>query len=130
MESQLDLQIRDQLVRYLGKEISLKEFRNWFDASTWDMERSGANRDAMELAGEIELRLSEFSNGHWTEEELRNKLMPLVETYAQTEQSWGQPNVWFHTSSSSVTERGGITELQAGGELGSRADIQAVVEYV
>lgn len=99
----LDLEIYNQLVDYLGGEKPLKEFRDWFDASTWQMHELGANRDAVELASEIELRLSEFSYGHWTEAELRNKLMPLVRAYAQTEQSWGAANSWYRTSSSSVT---------------------------
>ena len=78
MQNRLDLEIHDYLVRYLAEEISLQEFRGWFDASTWDLGERGANNDASDLAGEIELRLAEFSNGHWTEAELREKLQSLL----------------------------------------------------
>lgn len=123
MKSLIDLEIHNQLVQYLAEDISLREFRNWFDASTWNMEQRGANHDALELAGEIELRLSEFSNGHWTEVELRNMLLPLVRDYTQRERSWVESNSWMRTSSSDFT-------VSQEADLGSPADIQASVEYV
>ena len=128
MKSRMDLEIYNQLVKYLAKDISMKEFRDWFDSSTWNLQEMGANQDAWELAGEIELRLSEFSNAHWTEGELRNKLLPLVRTYAQREQSWGESGSWYRTSSSSVTVSAGVTVSQTE-DLGSPAGIKASVVY-
>jgi hypothetical protein len=87
------------------------------------MHEAGASRDAVDLAGEIELRLSEFSLGHWSEDELRNKLMPLVRAYAQTEYAWGQSNTRYATSSSSVT-------VNLGADLDSVAGIRASVVFV
>jgi hypothetical protein len=80
MGNQLDLKIHNQLVRYLAGEISLAEFRDWFDRATWDVDLQG-NPVASELAAEIELRLAEFSNGHRDEADLRSILHPLVRTF-------------------------------------------------
>lgn len=76
----IDLEIRAALVRYLNSEISLAEFEDWFVPVAWNIEQTG-NREAIELAAEIELRLAEFTNGHWSEDELHNKLAPLVGVY-------------------------------------------------
>lgn len=72
--------MREQLARYLVKELSLEDFQIWFAPVLWNIERS-LSRPAVELAYEIALRIAEFSNGHWTQEELRNNLLPLVEKY-------------------------------------------------
>lgn len=90
MTSGVDLKIRSSLVRYLNRDISLAEFQDWFVPVAWGIERTG-NRVAIDLAGEIELRLAEFSNGHWTEPELRSKLASLAGVY-ETDLSDGLPN--------------------------------------
>lgn len=104
----LDIEIREQLARYLANEISLEEFQGWFVPATWNVEQTN-NPIAAELAHEIELRLAEFSNGHWTEDDLRSLLGPLVENYTV--------RVSFGTASpgSSVslpTSTGAQTEVQ------------------
>jgi len=81
MISGIDLEIRDWLARYLNGDISLHEFEEWFVPVAWSIEQS-RNADAIELAGEVELRLAEFSNGHWTEDDLRSKLEPCVSNAA------------------------------------------------
>lgn len=75
-----DLEIRAALVRFLDREISLAEFEDWFVPVAWNIEKTG-NREAIELAAEIELRLAEFTSGHWSEDELRKILAPLVGVY-------------------------------------------------
>jgi hypothetical protein len=79
MES-LDIKIREWLARYLANEISIQEFQDRFVPTTWEVEKSN-DVPAIDLAHEIDLRMAEFSNGHWTEAELRDKLRPLVESY-------------------------------------------------
>jgi hypothetical protein len=123
MERRLDLDIHNQLVSYLAGDSSLQAFRDWFDSSTWDMEETGANQDALRLAGEVELRLAEFSNGHWTEDELRSKLLPLIQTFAQRDQRWGDSAAWYVTSSGNVTQ-------SQGAALGSLVGITASVVFV
>ncbi len=110
MVNQLDLEIHNQLVKYLGAEISLDQFRDWFDASTWDVEAVG-NRAAQDLAAEVELRLAEYTNGHRTESELRAIFLPLVTLLVYGEPSFG------------VTSSGNAT-LSRVVDLGIGADIR------
>ena len=80
MYGPLSFQINAHLCRYLTGEISLIEFQEWFIPSTWNVEHS-QDPYAVELAANIHLLLAEFSNGDWTEEELRAKLAPLTIRY-------------------------------------------------
>jgi hypothetical protein len=64
-------ELRDRLSTYLTGNSSLSEFRDWFDVETWDM-AAEPDSSAREVAGEIELRLAEFTNGHLSEDELRH----------------------------------------------------------
>jgi len=78
-----DLEIRDRLAQYLDGEISLGQFEEWFVPVAWGVPRT-ANECTLALVGEIELRLAEFSSGHWTEPELRTKLQPLATASKKT----------------------------------------------
>lgn len=77
MQSSLSLEIREQLSRFLRGETSLHAFQEWFTSRTWNIEDS-EDRSAQDLAYEIELRLAEFLNGHWTMSDLRGLLKSLV----------------------------------------------------
>jgi hypothetical protein len=77
MKSDLLSDIREQLRRYLANEISLDEFRHWFDVETWDI-IDKCPPATQQFAGEIELRIAEFTNGHRTEDDLRTMLQPLL----------------------------------------------------
>lgn len=76
MES-LAARIEAQLDSYLAGRIQLATFEEWFVQQTWAAEQSG-DQIAVDLTHEIELRLAEFSNGHWSEDELRERLAALV----------------------------------------------------
>lgn len=78
MDSDLLSEIRDHLRGYLSHETSLSEFRDWFDTETWDTLDSSSPA-TQQIAGEIELRIAEFTNGHRTESELRTMLQPLLQ---------------------------------------------------
>ena len=39
------------------------------------------NQNAINMAYEIELRLAEYSNGYWDEDELKQIFRPLIENY-------------------------------------------------
>lgn len=67
-----DTAIRVQLDRYLNGRSTLDEFEDWFSPATWD--EAALTPEARELAGEIELRLSEFTSGHWSVAELHDHL--------------------------------------------------------
>ena len=80
MKNRLDIDIRDKLASYLVGEISLKDFEDWFVPVSWNIIHSN-NPDAINLVYEIELWLSEFSDGFWSEHELKQHLKPLVMNY-------------------------------------------------
>ena len=84
MDQQLALEIQNYVARYLSGEISLEDFRSWFDVATWDA-FDAATTAAQQLAGQIDLWLAEFSKGHWTESELREKLRPLARNVSTTQ---------------------------------------------
>jgi len=70
--------IRKHLANYLSGKSSLRQFRDWFDAETWGL-AAEADSPARQLAGEIDLRIAEFTNGHRTEDDLRAILQPLLQ---------------------------------------------------
>ncbi len=78
MNSSLLSEIRDHLRRYLSREITLDDFRDWFDVETWDI-IDKCSAATQQLAGEIELRIAEFTNGHLSETELRTMLQNLMD---------------------------------------------------
>jgi len=78
MNQDLLLEIRTRLGRYLNGKSSLLQFREWFDVETWGL-AAESDSPARQIAGEIELRLAEFTNGHLSETELRELLRPLLD---------------------------------------------------
>src|SRR5258708_6007278 len=58
MNSSVLSEIRDHLRRYLSREITLDDFRDWFDAETWDI-IDKCPAATQQLAGEIELRIAD-----------------------------------------------------------------------
>jgi hypothetical protein len=73
-------ELQHQLSRYLENQITLDQFRDWFDDETWGL---GAEPESplRRLAGTVELRIAELTNGHLTEHELRDLLRPLLPEY-------------------------------------------------
>jgi elongation factor P--beta-lysine ligase len=71
-----DLQLH--LSKYLSKETTLRQFREWFDDATWGV-AAESDSPLRRMAGEIELRLAEFTSGHLTESEMRKQLQPLLQ---------------------------------------------------
>ncbi len=65
--------ILDQVERYLAGDISIAAFEEWFFPATWNVHKSG-DTVAERLHGPVALHLSEFDRGHWTAEEVREKL--------------------------------------------------------
>lgn len=78
--AELGLQIRHELARYLAGGIGLREFRDWFLPSAWNIDAL-VDGESADLAHEIELLLSEFEAGHWLETELRYRLASQMTHY-------------------------------------------------
>ena len=72
----LGMEIRQQLARYVDGGSNLNQFEDWFVPATWNIPKGDVV--AIELARDVELRLAEHTNGHWTEIELKEKLLGLV----------------------------------------------------
>jgi hypothetical protein len=68
--SVLELEISAQVARYLAGEATLAELRRWLLPLVWELSESDGEQGSR-LAYRIELRLAEYMNGHWTEEDLR-----------------------------------------------------------
>ena len=96
MPHPLDFNIREQLARYLASEISLHEFEDWFFPETWNIDQTD-DLNLLNLVYGIKLRLAEFSNGDWTEDELHSRLRPFTEQYmtnaSHTQIQYGTSNI-------------------------------------
>jgi hypothetical protein len=76
MSERLLSEIQEHLVSYLDGRESLVQFEDWFVVAAWDeIDDSRAGQ----LAGDIEIRLAEFTNDHLPEPELRNEFKALLE---------------------------------------------------
>jgi hypothetical protein len=102
MQSSLDIEIRQRLTRYLAGEISLEAFQEWFAPIAWSIP-GDENWSTHELVNEIELRLAEFTSGHWTRQELGERLRLALETYTMA--AMPEPR----TSSTSELIAAGVT---------------------
>lgn len=98
MTTQIDIEIHNALVDYLAGDTTLDRFRDWFDGATWNIDES-ADPGAQALAGEIDLRIAEYLNGHRNESELRQALLPQARIFSH---GLGQFGI---TSSDNVTVR-------------------------
>ena len=78
MQHSLEFEIRDHLLAYLAGEISLRDFEDWFFPKTWEVDKFG-DTALLDLVYQIKLDWAEFSNGDWSEEELRSMLKSLAE---------------------------------------------------
>jgi len=76
-----EAQIRDQLLRYLARQITLNEFEDWIVLQSWNMHQD-ADAAAQRLVGAIELRLAEYSDDHLTDEALERELKGLIASSA------------------------------------------------
>jgi hypothetical protein len=66
-------EIREQLDRYLFGDISLREFEDWFVPATWDAHKA-KDPEVDNLADEIEMALSEYTDGQLSSDVLRSRL--------------------------------------------------------
>jgi len=70
-------ELRNQLVRMLGNEVSLDDFEDWLVQRSWNIHQN-SDLLAQRLAYAIELRLAEYSSGHLSNDELRKELLQLL----------------------------------------------------
>jgi hypothetical protein len=70
-------EIREELFRYLARQITLNEFEDWLVVHSWNMHQD-SDQAARGLVGAIELRLSEYSADHLNDEGLERELQGLL----------------------------------------------------
>jgi hypothetical protein len=99
MSDALSITIRRQLRRYLSGAMTLRQFTKWLAARLVVVEKQAT---AANLAHEIYIRISEYTNGDWTEDELKRLLAPLVTTYVI---SWPATGVPTQTGTSTASTR-------------------------
>jgi hypothetical protein len=95
-----ELEIREQIARYLAGQISLQDFEDWFVARSWNFHEA-ATPLMQEIVSQVELLLAEHSNSHLDEQSLRQKLLPLVTDYVV---EYRPDSSAPHISTSSVSE--------------------------
>jgi len=90
--------IRDKVISYLSGEISLDELEDWVVTRTWDVDKTG-DWEGADLAHGIELLLAEYTNGHRSEEELREQFHAMLSTiHVSTGGSPYEPRIITGTS--------------------------------
>jgi len=62
--------VKRKLRKYLNGDISFSEFYQWLAVTFWN--------DRNDLASAIKLRIYEYSNGHWSWEELNERLKEIL----------------------------------------------------
>lgn len=77
MPPSLEQEIRDAVLDYVSGAMPVRQFQEWFASRTWDVD---ADDDVLRLLNEIDLLLAEFSNGDWTESELKSNLQQYRRT--------------------------------------------------
>jgi hypothetical protein len=80
MPRSLDLQIRDHVAEYVGNEVSLEQFLDWFMDAAEDAYETDNGR-LIDLVDTIKLYWAEHTNGDLTEDALRAALRRVAETY-------------------------------------------------
>jgi hypothetical protein len=80
MDFQSEYELRQELARYLKGQCNLKDFEDWFVPRSWDFSRN-TNPSLQKLVSQLELVIAEFSNGDWSEVELRQQFGILMTTY-------------------------------------------------
>lgn len=73
----LDQQVRAQLFQLLTGLLPLRDFQIWFAPVAWRLGRA-ENRDRFPLSRRVELRLAEYTNGHWSEADVMREMDALL----------------------------------------------------
>lgn len=74
----IDLEIRQEIARYIAGQQDARELEDWLENVAWDLE----DQPGRALAATALRLLAEHSNGDWTDSELREKLGAVSRIYA------------------------------------------------
>jgi len=85
MPSQIETNIRRKLAAYLAGATTLHQFEDWFAPILWDIDH--ADPEARELAGEIQILLSEYSRGDRSLDRVREELTRIASPHVVSKTS-------------------------------------------
>lgn len=74
---ELELALRRLATRYLAGEIQLAEVHAWVAAEAWNID-ARADATVAQLYHDVELLLAEHGHGDWTEDEIKDRLVPIA----------------------------------------------------
>lgn len=104
MDFQSEFELRQELARYLKGHCTLQDFEDWFVPRSWNFNQN-SNPSLQKLVAQIELSIAEFSNGDWTEKELRREFGIFMTNYEIEYHPFGgeilMENVSTHTGTGS-----------------------------
>ncbi len=72
-----ELQLREQLAKFLSGEMSRDDFEDWFVQESWNIHQS-PDLGAARLVNAIELLLAENSSGHLSDSDMVKELKSLA----------------------------------------------------
>jgi hypothetical protein len=70
-------EIRDKIAQFVQGHIPISEFKEWFITFTVNIQQA-ENLELRKTVGEVLGRLAEYSQGHWSENELKHNLAPIA----------------------------------------------------
>jgi hypothetical protein len=70
-------ELKNKIGDYIAGKISLEEFEDWFVSAYWNVHHRN-NEELTQMVYEIELRLAEYSEDLWTEDELKGLLLFII----------------------------------------------------
>jgi|GEM_PF-5417388 hypothetical protein len=103
MRDPLAQQVRACLLSYLAHQSSLRDLWLWLQTNVVATEADRSNAEVLALAGALLLYLSEYSEGHRVESELRTLFLPLLTSYPVSSDS--APAVSASTSARATLHR-------------------------
>ena len=107
-------ELQQHLLNYLNGQTTLRQFEEWFVPATWDVQDTD-NPQLIETRNAIDARIAEYTNGDWSEGELRNFLRPYVETKVIAFPSNASSTPRQHTANQSSVRRVSLTFALVGG---------------
>ena len=111
-------ELRKTLWNYILGRLSLDQFKDWFIPLSQGIENK-AEQSLVDLSYQVKLRLAEFSNGDWTEPELKDQLVPLLMNPSAL-----APMYFFETVAAEVEAKPTTNAVQSGSTPPNLIDVE------
>jgi hypothetical protein len=74
----LEQKVITNIAKYYDNVISVQKCYEWLVVNTWDIDIDVAHPSLKNLIYAAKLRFAEYTNGHWTESDLKERLLELI----------------------------------------------------